>query len=112
MKAELVNVPNRGICILISELDLNMLLKYSGHSSNSTHPLIYNPAAVANEIRIGQKIAAIKELRSQTGWGLKESKEYIDKYMFPGNYNRDTAAERFMSDHMPSNFLDIEEMTI
>lgn len=112
MKAELVNIPDKGLCILISELDMDTLFKYSGHITSSFHPLISNPAAIANEIRNGQKIAAIKELRYQTGWGLKESKEYMDRYMPTYNYNRYTATEKFMSDHMPSNFLEIEDMKL
>lgn len=30
------------------------------------------------ELKANRKINAIKELRQNTGWGLKESKEYID----------------------------------
>lgn len=36
--------------------------------------------AVANELRLGRKIMAIKEFRAATGAGLRDSKLFLDKF--------------------------------
>lgn len=36
--------------------------------------------AVANEMRLGRKIMAIKEFRTYTGAGLRDSKLFLDKF--------------------------------
>jgi hypothetical protein len=32
-------------------------------------------------VRNGKKIAAIKSVRSRTGWGVKEAKNHVEKFM-------------------------------
>ena len=48
----------------------------------AANPVMDQRVAMDNEIRklyaIGQKVAAIKFCREQTGWGLKEAKDYCD----------------------------------
>lgn len=107
MKAELVHVPNKGLCILISDITTDLINgTTSGNLSNLriVKPLFPYPEKVAIEISGQRKIAAIKETRSQTGWGLKEAKEYIDRYMPVGYRDPDTLdfhaqADKFMADH-------------
>ena len=41
---------------------------------------------IAEELSSERKIGAIKALREATGWGLKESKDYIDQYFSPYKY--------------------------
>ena len=112
MKAELYMHPTKGLCILVSELNMSHLSK----AGNSFNPLISNPYPIATLIRENRKIEAIKELRGQTKWGLKEAKEYIDKYMPTTgpirNYNAIEAGDLFFSDHMPSDFLEKDEFNI
>jgi hypothetical protein len=72
--------------------------------------------AIAFEIRCGRKIGAIKQVRHQTGWGLKEAKQYIDKYTegYHGDdsYSCNLYADRFIEAHMPKDFLDGEDFKI
>jgi len=111
MKTEFYMHPEKGICLLISDFASNEL-NHMG-LSNMTNTIIRNPNAIAIEIRNDNKIPAIKELRVQTGWSLKEAKEYLDKYMpQPRLFDPQNAAERFLSDHTLSDFLDAKDMQI
>ena len=109
MEAEVVNIPGKGICILLSKINSTDISKIVGTNWNklaSIDLLFTDLAAIADAIRIGHKIQAIKEVRSQTGWGLKEAKEYIDKF-FPPSYNNfnDPVAERNGWNRFADNFL-------
>lgn len=112
MKSELMNIPGKGICIIISEINPNDFVYGEGIS-------FYNGGVfkdifkIADEIRRGKKIAAIKECREQTGWGLKEAKKYMDKYIFYGVTNNDNdSADKFIQDHMPKDFLENDEFKL
>lgn len=118
MKAELVNIPKKGVCILISDLDLNEFLKAFKMDISFFKNIIFTDVSViADLIRVGRKIPAIKEVRGQTGWGLRVAKEYIDKYI-PHLSNMDdeelaNAGDRFIQDHMPiKDFLENGEMEL
>ena len=56
-------------------------------------------------------------MREQTRMGLKDAKEYIDRYMPHGFYDIkgfdcDKAAGLFVGDHLPKDFLKSDEMKI
>ena len=117
MKTEIVNIPNRGICILISDIDPNDFM-LSGGVPTMNMPPFTDVNKIAHAIRTSKKIQAIKEIRSQTGWGLKEAKDYIDKY-FVGNFYDESLddlgkiADQFVLDHAPVlDFLDKDEMEL
>jgi hypothetical protein len=112
MKTEVMNIVGKGVCIVISELNFNELADaLSGDITrvNSGNAVFSNVYKIADEIRARRKIAAIKETRAQTGWGLKEAKEYIDKFIPPSwgrdDSNYDTYADNFLRAHMPENFI-------
>ena len=119
MKSEIINVPNKGICILISDIDLS---KLSLKDIPTVNALFTDVQAIALEIRNGRKIAAIKKVREQTKWGLKEAKEYIDRYNITGVFGTDNservnllneeASNKFLNDHTMDDFLDREEMQL
>lgn len=118
MKVEYIKVDGE-MCILIR--DINPVTFNMG-SLNVDHMItdtFRDPYKIGNEIRGQRKIAAIKEIRSQTGWGLKESKDYIDNYMPMGygdGFDFNIAADNFLRDHlkrvMEGNFLSDDEMEI
>ena len=56
---------------------MNFSLSYIDTLMSNSGGLTENEKALARE---GQKIAAVKELRSRTGFSLKESKDLIDFY--------------------------------
>ena len=111
MKSELYNHPTKGICILISEIhqsDFVGKIPSLGHGFTDI-------AIIADEIRRGRKIGAIKEVRAQSGWGLKEAKYYIDNYI-PMGYGHDDEfgeiADRFIKDHLPKDFIKIDDFRL
>lgn len=117
MKVDYIKVDGE-MCILIRDINpitFNMGALNVEHIPNSP---FRDPYKIANEIRLQRKIGAIKEIRTQTGWGLKESKEYIDQYMPMGtlrdlDYN--IIADKFISYHsgiLEGNFLSDDEMKI
>jgi hypothetical protein len=123
MKTEIINVPGKGICILISDIDPKDFI----HGIDKVNTLgmcsgpFTNIHAIAEQIRIGRKIGAIKEIRAQTGWGLREAKEYIDKFAPNIGYDVSVAeaathynnnANRFLQAHMPEEFIDGDEFKI
>ena len=105
MRTEIVNVPGRGICILISDIrisdfDTEKIEKMNifGGGPFSNIQVIYD------EIVVGRKISAIKEVRAQTGWGLREAKQFVDSYYDdPGG--RTVGAERFRREYTRQNHL-------
>lgn len=114
MKTELMNIAGKGVCIVISELNVNEIISaLGGNVTAFSNALFSNIHIIADEIRAGRKIAAIKETRSQTGWGLREAKEYIDKFIPPSGYGyggppeRDygVCADNFLKTHMPKDFI-------
>jgi len=112
MKVEYVNIPNRGLCILISNIDIQKFIE-TNRVSNDT--IFSNVDIISNELRNKRKIGAIKEVRDQTGWGLREAKEYIDKYIPMGGQNLEfytKAADRFIKDHTMEDFILTEEMFV
>jgi len=116
MKAEIIQVPTKGLCILISDINPQDFFE---NNINFGGGLFSDLHAITNQIKIGRKIMAIKEIRNQTGWGLKEAKEYMDKYIPTDhrNMNRDdfdysSAAERFIFDHTPKDFLKDVDFTL
>lgn len=117
MKIETVNIPGKGICLLISDFEREDISRLAGGSEFSpklpSYDLIFTDInEIVRQIRSGQKIAAIKEIRYQTKWGLKEAKEYIDKYWIGyDTYNHndpiecrriyDLIADNFIREHSP-----------
>lgn len=122
MKTEIVNIPGKGVCILISDIDTKDFLKHGEDITKIHLNGIYNPRVIAEYIKDNRRISAIKELRGQTNWGLREAKEYIDKYydMFftnwergPGSEQLEKAANKFIQDHTPpEDFIKESEMTL
>lgn len=113
MKVELMHIAGKGLSIVIS--DFNISDFGARAMPNGSVVAFTDVNAIANCIRNGHKIAAIKELRSQTGWGLKESKEYIDNWTsFSVNgYNDYNAfADKFIRDHVITDFFDNSEFKI
>jgi hypothetical protein len=125
MKTEIVNIPGKGICILISEIDVKEFLQ--GVDGAPTLKIYNSPFTniqiIAYEIRNGRRIGAIKEVREQTNWDLRKSKEYIDKFMPIGEisyhdddevkeqyYNR--CAFKFLSAHERIDFINDDEFKI
>lgn len=118
MKSELYHHPTKGLCILISGIDPS--------DFNASIPSLVRGGMftdimkIANEIRAGRKIPAIKECRSQTGWGLKEAKEYIDKYLSGyiddnGMYREEkleSMYKMFLTDHMPKDFIEKDDFEL
>lgn len=111
MKSEIINVPNKGICILISDIDIS---NFNISGIPIVNVLFTDVLAIANEIKEGRKIGAIKKVREQTGWGLKESKDYVDKYNidYTNNIVNEEASLKFISDHTMDDFLEREEMQL
>lgn len=115
MKAELFNHPNKGLCILISELNnTDLLCHMVGDKVNIPERYTYfsNIHAIADELKAGRFISAIKEVRNQTYWGLKEAKDYLEKYR---NYGKGFIdyGERFIRDHtLPPNLLDNDDFKL
>ena len=117
MKAELINVPDRGLCILISDIDIQQVNDvassvYRNSFDNSVFSDIY---LIADELRNRRKIGAIKEIREQTHWGLRDAKAYIDKYIPMGineNFDYNMAADKFIKDHTIQDFILTKEMLV
>lgn len=62
--------------------------------------------SIAKHINNGMKIRAIKEIRIQTGIGLREAKHYIERYL-PNGFSQNKSylydkAMRFLNDHQHS----------
>lgn len=123
MKTEIVNIPGKGVCILISDIEVKDFLKYGEEFTKIQYINgIYDPHTIAENIKINRRISAIKELRKQTNWNLREAKNYIDKYydMFftnwergPGSEQLEKAANKFIQDHTPpEDFIKESEMTL
>lgn len=109
MKAEIINYPGKGLCILISDINpYEFLTEVVGSTVFS------DVNTIAELIEADQKIAAIKEVRHQTGWGLKEAKEYVDSYM--PTHNRDSlqCGYKFRKDHtlLSSSFLKNDDFEV
>lgn len=105
-----MNITGKGICIVISDINPNDFV-FSGDKPIYNGGVFSNVKAIADCLRSGLKIAAIKEVRYQAGWGLKEAKEYIDKYTGEsgfGNPNygglsiiNNHCADQFIKAHTP-----------
>ena len=120
MKSEFYNHPIKGLCIIISDFsieDLNLIMPHT----NSCPPFS-DIDKIAINIKAGKKIAAIKEIRTQTGWQLKEAKEFIDRYIssqygslaheYYDTEYYEKAARKFISDFTQKNFIEKEEFKI
>lgn len=79
--------------------------------------------AIATHITNGQKIRAIKEMRSQfkdsKGFplSLQKSKHYIDRYLPSGyheiiGFDLDKAAAKFITDHQVEPFLNVNDFKV
>jgi len=108
MKCDLVNVPNKGICILISDINpkdfIMGMVKDGKNILNFGGGMFSDLYTIAKYIKEKKKISAIKEVRAQTGWGLRESKLYIEKYIpldFIDFVSYSNCAEKFINDHAP-----------
>jgi hypothetical protein len=120
MKVEFMHIDGKGLSIVIS--DFNISDFGANRMTNGTVVAFSDIKAIADCIRNGHKIAAIKELRAQTGWGLKESKEYIDKWTSDYNHHsyiedrqrqqNNTLADKFIKDHQIIDFLNDNEFKI
>ncbi len=121
MKVDYIKVDGE-MCILIR--DINEIMFNMGGALNVDHVRYVDPFKdpyiIAHEIRNERKIPAIKEVRGQTGWGLKDAKHYVDRYMpmspIPEGFDYHVAAEKFLNDHirqpLEGNFLSNDEMEI
>lgn len=117
MKAEIMHVQNKGLCLVISGLDfVGSKIDISRIAAQNSP--FHDIHAIADCIAGNLKIPAIKEVRAQTGWGLKEAKLYIDKYL-PMRSNLDArglamASKKFIEDHtyVVEDFLDKDEFAI
>jgi ribosomal L7/L12-like protein len=69
---------NRGTARDLSRLEakLDALLKHQGIRFD---PYAEVPPRVADALRRGKKIEAIKEYRASTGAGLKDAKQFVDE---------------------------------
>ncbi len=117
MKTELMKIPNRGLCIVISELDAKEIIKgLGGECPDFGGGIFKDIYIIADFIREGKKIPAIKEIRSQTGWGLKDAKVYCDRFIpMGGNYeseNYNVYADKFIRYHMPPDFIKDQEFEL
>lgn len=117
MNVEFYRHPTRGLCLLISDFNRNDLHNLVG--PKITNPLIHDPASIASYIKTGEKIRAIKELRQQSGWGLKEAKEYLDNYIPHTNYGNPNdnfdyskSADIFIQDHIAEDFLGNDDFKV
>ena len=115
MKTELMNIPGKGICIVISGVSPNDFV-FGGDKPIYGGGVFKDIHIIADCIRNGKKIAAIKEIRTQTGWGLKEAKEYCDRYTSNG-YNqseemRIACADHFIREHMPRDTFDVDDFKL
>ena len=63
------------------EAKLDLLLKHAGIEYDPYKNL---PPGVADAMRNGEKILAIKRYRTATGVGLKEAKDFIEEYQKRG----------------------------
>ena len=121
MRSELVKVKGRGVCILISDINPAYLI-HSMEAYKEPQPysngVFTDIIIISDLIRSGKKIAAIKEVRGQTGMGLKEAKEYIDKFLPMGlnelaSFDYNHAAQSFINANMPViDYLTEDEMEI
>lgn len=108
------------------EVTLNLAISnYLGHDyidmdfyANTRKSQVFSDLGIiADKMRAGQKIQAIKEIRQQTHMSLKDAKEYIERYMPMGfydikNFDCDKVAGQFVGDHLPKDFLDTDEMKL
>ena len=125
-----MNITGRGLCIVISDVNPNDFIGVVGGNLYYDTGVFSDIKTIADCIRNGMKIAAIKEVRSQTGWGLKEAKEYIDRYTNDTGFGNITynpvprgtdervnikCADRFIKDHTPApptDLLDEDEFKV
>lgn len=118
MKAELIKVTGRGMCILISDLNPQALAQGALNVEHIINGPFHDVHIIADQIANRRKIGAIKKIREQTGWGLKESKEYIDKFIptgTPEGFDYMIAAENFIKKHCyvaEGEFVSSDEMEI
>ena len=116
MQVELMNIAKKGLCIVISgleftennKIDLSRFIMKTGN--------FHNLAPIAECIALNKKIPAIKEVRYQTGWGLKEAKEFVDRYL-PMRVNLSEveckkAAQKFIKDHTFDDFFDEDDFNV
>ncbi len=121
-----MNIVGKGICIVISDIDPNDFVFGSDKPIYDDGGVFSDVKTIADCLRSGLKIAAIKEVRAQTGWGLREAKDYIDKYTNErgfGNpqYNNNSSivnnycADNFIKEHSllpPTDLLDENEFKL
>jgi hypothetical protein len=119
MKVELIKVTGRGMCILISDLNPQALAQGALNVEHIINGPFNDVHIIAEEIRMSRKIGAIKKIREQTGWGLRESKDYIDKFVPTGvppeGFDYNIAAENFIRQHCfvaEGEFVSSDEMEI
>lgn len=125
MKIEILNIANRGPCLVISDFtskDIGRIMddnQVSIAGTSFTQAKVYE---IADCIRNGKKIQAIKIVRSETGMGLKEAKEYMDTW-YPTNHNFNalnrnddikniSLSKKFILAHLPNDFINSNEMEI
>jgi hypothetical protein len=118
MKSELIKVKGRGMCILISDLNPQALAQGALNVNHIVNGPFHDVHIIAEEIRHKRKIGAIKKVREQTGWGLRESKDYLDKFVptgVPEGFEYDLAADHFIREHCfvaEGEFVSSDEMEI
>jgi hypothetical protein len=111
----LLNLPSEYSCDFCNgEFVFTVIKKPLSHQTTDFE--IKDVFSIALEIGRKRKIGAIKALRNQvTGLSLRDSKDYIDKYIpmeTPEGFDYQLAAQKFVGDHSPVDFIDENEMEI
>lgn len=117
MKTEIMKIPGKGVCIVISDIDPRDFFNQE-HITPSKNGIFTDIYSIANEIKENRKISAIKKIREQTGWTLRKSKDYIDNYLLGNVADRRVfmecheAANQFVEDHLPKDFINKDEFEV
>lgn len=69
------------------------------------------------DIRLGHRLAAVRELRDATGWRATRAKEFIEMYLpfvRGDDFNYKEARNRFLRDNFAfvEDFIEIDEMLL
>ena len=67
----------KGICVRLAQNDPDLFLEYADPLATLEE---WQQEAL-EDMKAGRRIQAIRICRNETGWGLKESKEAVDKFM-------------------------------
>lgn len=70
------------IALGLAKIDPKLFCQLAKLDTTGTVGSVYDRyhRLIHDNIMAGQVIQAIKDLRAETGWGLKESKDFVDEY--------------------------------